>query len=85
MRKVKKFKKIKKNPQPNKIIIELDDLDLNTINNEKETEETKIVADIKIEKKDNENKSELIEKTNDNDISNYFKNDGKLIKPILIW
>ena len=32
---------------------------------------------------DSENIKELIQKTND--ISNYFKNDGKLIRPILIW
>ena len=79
--KIKKFKKIKKSPQSNKIIIELDDI--NSINKEKEREETKIESDIVIEKLDNENKNELIKKTND--ISNYFKNDGKLIKPILIW
>ena len=79
--KIKKFKKIKKSPQSNKIIIELDDI--NPINKEKEREETKIESDIVIEKLDNENKNELIKKTND--ISNYFKNDGKLIKPILIW
>ena len=79
--KIKKFKKIKKSPQSNKIIIELDDI--NPINKEKEREETKIESDIVIEKLDNENKNELIKKTND--ISNYFKNDGKLIKPISIW
>ena len=79
--KIKKFKKIKKSPQSNKIIIELDDI--NPINKEKEREETKIESDIAIEKLDNENKNELIKKTND--ISNYFKNDGKLIKPFLIW
>ena len=79
--KIIKFKKIKKSPQSNKIIIELDDI--NPINKQKEREETKIDSDIIIEKLDNENKNELIKKTND--ISNYFKNDGKLIKPILIW
>ena len=34
---------------------------------------------------DNEDKNEIIEKTTDNDINNYFKNDGKLIRPVLIW
>ena len=58
-------------------------MDLNIIRNEKERDETKIESDIKIEKMDNENKKDLRQKTND--ISNYFKNDGKLIKPILIW
>ena len=83
--KTQTFKKYKKNSHSNKIIIELDDIDLNTINNEKETEETKIESDIIIEKKVNENKNELLEKNNENDISNYFNNNGKLIKPILIW
>ena len=79
--KIIKFKKIKKSPQSNKIIIELDDI--NPINKQKEREETKIDSDIIIEKLDNEYKNELIKKTND--ISNYFKNDGKLIRPVLIW
>ena len=80
--KIKKFKKIKKNPQSNKIIIELDDIDLNTINTKNEKEEN-FESDIIVEKKDNENINQLIEKTND--INSYFKNDGKLIRPILIW
>ena len=80
-----KSKKLK-NTKSNKIIIELDDRDLISINNEKEKEETYIESDIKVENSDNETKIELlIEKTNDNDINDYFKNDGKLIKPILIW
>ena len=79
--KIKNFKKI--SPQSNKIIIELDDIDLNSINDQKERDETKIESDITIKKLDNENKNELIKKSNV--ISNYFKNDGKLIKPILIW
>ena len=83
--KIKKLKKIKKNPQSNKIIIELDDIDLDTDNDSKEKEEAKIESDIILIKKDNENKNELIEKTNDNYTNDYFKNDGKLIKPILIW
>ena len=48
--KSKKFKKIKKNSKSNKIIIELDDMDLNLINNEKERDETKIDSDIKLKK-----------------------------------
>ena len=81
--KIKKFKKIKKNQQSNKIIIELDDIDLDIINDGKEKEETKIGSDIIVVKKDKENKNESIEKTNN--INSYFKNDGKLIRPILIW
>ena len=79
-----KSKKLK-NTKSNKIIIELDNIDLISINNEKEKGETYIESDIKVENFDNETKIELIEKTNDNDINDYFKNDGKLIKPILIW
>ena len=84
-KKTEKNKTKLKTPQSNKIIIELDDIDFNSINNEKEKEETNIESDIKVEKLDNETKIELIEKTNDNCINDYFKNDGKLIKPILIW
>ena len=84
-KKTEKNKKKLKTPQSNKIIIELDDIDFNSFNYEKEKEETNIESDIKVEKLDNETKIELIEKTNDNYINDYFKNDGKLIKPILIW
>ena len=84
--KIKKFKIIKKNSYFNKIIIELDDdKDLNFIDNEKEKDETKNECSLIVEKMDNEDKKEIIEKTNDNDINNYFKNDGKLIRPVLIW
>ena len=81
--KIKKFKKIMENSQSNKIIIELDDIDLNDINIDKEIEGTKNENDTIIEEKYDENKNLLIEKKND--INDYFKNDGKLIRPILIW
>ena len=79
-----KSKKLK-NTKSNKIIIELDNIDLISINNEKEKGETYIECDIKVENFDNETKIESTEKTNDNYTNDYFKNDGKLIKPILIW
>ena len=79
-----KSKKLK-NTKSNKIIIELDNIDLISINNEKEKGETYIESDIKVENFDNETKIESTEKTNDNYTNDYFKNDGKLIKPILIW
>ena len=84
--KIKKFKIIKKNSYFNKIIIELDDdKDLNLIDNEKEKDETKIECNLIFEKMDNEDKNEKLVNTTDNDINNYFKNDGKLIRPVLIW
>ena len=84
--KIKKFKKIKKNSYFNKIIIELDDdKDLNLIDNEKEKDETKMECNLIFEKMDIEDKNEKIVNTTDNDINNYFKNDGKLIRPVLIW
>ena len=52
---------------------------------EKKKDETKIECNLIVEKMDNEDKNEIIEKTTDNDINNYFKNDGKLIRPVLIW
>ena len=83
-KKTEKNKKKLKTPQSTKIIIELDDIDFNSINNEKEKDETNIESDLIVVKKDNGERNELIKNDND-DISNYFKNDGKLIKPVLIW
>lgn len=77
-KKIKKPKKIDKNLHSNKIIIEIDDTDLNTF----VKDEKKVEYDTVIKLKDIEDKNELIEKNN---ISNYFNNDGKLIRPILIW
>ena len=82
--KAKKLKKFKKIHNLIKLLLNFDDVDLNFIKNEKETEGTNIESDIIVEKKDNKNKNELIEKTNKRDIRYYFKNDGKLIKAILI-
>ena len=82
--KAKKLKKFKKIHNLIKLLLNFDDVDLNFIKNEKETEGTNIESDIIVEKKDNKNKNELIEKVNKRDISYYFKNDGKLIKAILI-